>query len=150
MKGLGVLFLVLGVIAVFAAMMMDVSVPAGVGRVNNIGLIAERQNFILVGGTLAVMGLLMLMLRRRPEVAAQDLSNSKTCLVCAETIKRAAVKCKHCGVDIIVSDQDTKENKINTWSKKGDENAYVEYLILPVLLVGIIIVVIFYRISKVT
>lgn len=150
MKGLGYFVVVLGLLLIVGAFAMDVSVSSGVGRVNNIGLMAERQNFILVGGMLAVMGLLALMLRRRTAGMAQDFSDTKTCLVCAETIKRAAVKCKHCGVDIVVSDQDIKENKTDAWSKKGDENAYVEYLILPVLLVGIIIVVIFYRISKVT
>lgn len=38
MKGLGVAVLVVGVFVVLGAMIMDVSVPSGIGRVNNIGL----------------------------------------------------------------------------------------------------------------
>ena len=65
MKGLGVVVLVVGVFVVLGAMMMDVSVPSGVGRVNNIGLMAERQNFTLIGAVLSIAGLLMLLLGRR-------------------------------------------------------------------------------------
>ena len=65
MKGLGVVVLVLGVLVVLGAMMMDVSVPSGIGRVNNIGLMAERQNFTLIGAVLSIAGLLMLLLGRR-------------------------------------------------------------------------------------
>ena len=44
MKGLGIAVLVVGVFVVFCAMMMDVSVATGMGRVNNIGLMSEHQN----------------------------------------------------------------------------------------------------------
>lgn len=68
MKGLGVVVLVVGVLVVLGAMMMDVSVPSGVGRVNNIGLMAERQNFTLIGAVLSIAGLLMFLLGRRQVV----------------------------------------------------------------------------------
>jgi hypothetical protein len=33
-------------------------------------------------------------------VAVRVLSDETTCPLCAETIKRAAVRCKHCGADL--------------------------------------------------
>jgi hypothetical protein len=35
-------------------------------------------------------------------LAVRKLSDEISCPMCAETIKRAAVKCKHCGADILV------------------------------------------------
>ncbi|WOS07379.1 hypothetical protein R5O27_09330 [Proteus mirabilis] len=49
MKGFGRILLIVGIIAAFASFNMDVSVPTGYGsRVNNIGLMSDKQNYILI------------------------------------------------------------------------------------------------------
>ena len=74
MKGLGVVVLVVGVFVVFCAMMVDVSVATGMGRVNNIGHMSERQNYTIIGAVLSIAGLFMLVLERRQSVPDLDVS----------------------------------------------------------------------------
>ena len=74
MKGLGIAVLVVGVFVVFCAMMVDVSVATGMGRVNNIGLMSERQNYTIIGAVLSIAGLFMLVLERRQSVPDLDVS----------------------------------------------------------------------------
>lgn len=104
-RGFGVLLLIVGILALIGAMSMDVSVSTGIGRVNNIGLMADRQNFTVVGGLIAIGGLLMFIFggRRSANEHAADSLNSRDvrpCPFCAEPIKPAAIKCKHCGADV--------------------------------------------------
>lgn len=147
MRGFGILVLVLGVLAAMGAMMMDVSVPSGVGRVNNLGLIAERQNYIIIGCVMLIAGLLMTMLGRRQAAPALD---SKTCPMCAENIKKAAIKCKHCGADIVDNDLRTiesneKEPTSYSWAKgrPGDSGA-----VLWMLSVTMITIILFLILSR--
>lgn len=74
MKGLGIAVLVVGVFVVFCAMMVDVSVATGMGRVNNIGHMSERQNYTIIGVVLSIAGLFMLVLERRQSVPDLDVS----------------------------------------------------------------------------
>lgn len=100
MRTLGVISLAVGALMLLGALVMDVSVPSGLGRVNNIGLMAERQNYTIIGGILLLAGLIVLTLGRRQPAQAQSDFDTHPCPMCAETIKKAAVKCKHCGADI--------------------------------------------------
>lgn len=102
MKGFGTIILLTGVCWLAFALGMDVSVATGAGgRVNNLGLMADRQVHTIVGGMIALAGLLMALLGGKsspPNMQAQ--ADSRPCPLCAETIKNAAIKCKHCGADI--------------------------------------------------
>lgn len=145
-RGFGILVLVLGVLAVFGALVMDVSVSSGVGRVNNLGLMADRQNYTIIGSVMLLAGLLMVMLGRRQASPVLDVSDSKTCPMCAESIKRAAIKCRHCGADVSNLEQYMGEpSAANTWSKKDTEDSYTAYWIVSVIVVGLIILVVLSR-----
>lgn len=102
MKGFGTFVLIVGICWLIFALSMDVSVPTGAGgRVNNLGLMADRQLHTIVGGVIALAGLLMVLLGgKAPAAHAQAESGSRPCPLCAETIKNAAIKCKHCGADV--------------------------------------------------
>lgn len=99
MRGLGITVLVLGLFAIIGALAMDVSVSSGTGRVNNIGLIAQQQNYITVGGLMLLLGALLTIFGRRREPVVESGKDCRACPICAETIKVAALKCKHCGSD---------------------------------------------------
>jgi len=100
MRALGVISLAVGALMLLGALVMDVSVPSGLGRVNNIGLMAERQNYIIIGGILLIAGLIVFTLGRRQPAQGQSELDTHPCPMCAEAIKKAAVKCKHCGADV--------------------------------------------------
>lgn len=62
MCGLGIALLVLGALGLMFALSMDTSVSAGFfGRVNNIGLMNDKQNYIIAAVVL-IAGLLMAVL----------------------------------------------------------------------------------------
>lgn len=66
MKVLGWFALIIGVIWIITAMNMDVSVVTDYGeRVNNIGLIASRQNHIIIGLFITLCGLLMVIFGKK-------------------------------------------------------------------------------------
>lgn len=99
MRAFGIIAVAIGVLMLFGALVMDVSVPSGLGRVNNLGLMAERQNYTIIGGILLIAGLLMAMRSGRGNnVAAAD--DTRACPQCAEQIKLAAIKCRFCGAEV--------------------------------------------------
>ncbi|WP_317685281.1 zinc ribbon domain-containing protein [Azotobacter beijerinckii] len=101
MRGFGVFLLVAGVLWLLVAMSMDTSVAVGDGRrINNIGLIADQQNHIMLGGMIALAGLLTVIFGGRKNSASSDGvagADARPCPFCAEPIRRSAIKCKHCG-----------------------------------------------------
>lgn len=100
MRSFGYFVLVVGLVCIVGALAMDVSVSSGTGRVNNIGLMAERQNFILIGGLILLVGVIMAVAGKRQKDVLGSSNDCRACPICAETIKCAAVKCRHCGSEI--------------------------------------------------
>jgi len=61
MKQFGYAILALGVIALLGTLSMDISVPSGMfGRVNNMGLMQEKQNFLIVSALIVLVGVVMI------------------------------------------------------------------------------------------
>lgn len=56
MKILSIILLVLGFFLMLYAVTMEVSISTSIGRVNNIGLINERQNYMIGAGVLLICG----------------------------------------------------------------------------------------------
>jgi len=66
LRTIGILLLLAGLaVAGYFLLAFDSSVESGVGRVNNLGLMADRQNGIIVGIGLGVVGTIMLVVGSR-------------------------------------------------------------------------------------
>lgn len=101
MKKIGTLALVIGLIALIATLVMDTSVASGSGRVHNIGLMNEKQNFLLVSIALVIIGAVLWALGNRdanllsesPIASTRDM---RKCPSCAELVRTEAVRCRFC------------------------------------------------------
>lgn len=103
MRGFGLLILACGIVGIILSMKMDVSVVSGFGRVNNMGLMSERQNYTIIAGFVAIGGLLIALMSKNAQLqigGSGSADQYHNCPFCAELIKKAAVKCKHCGSDV--------------------------------------------------
>lgn len=68
MKGFGwVVLLVGGAVGAYALLVFDTSVASGVGRINNIGLISDRQNLLIASGVGVIAGLMMILLGKESD-----------------------------------------------------------------------------------
>ncbi|HEJ9413599.1 hypothetical protein [Proteus mirabilis] len=110
MKGFGWVLLIIGIIVAFAAFNMDVSVATSYGgRVNNFGLMAQRQNYILISCFVIFCGLMMVIFGGRKSIESGQVK----CPFCAELISNEAIKCKHCGSDLSEHKRLQKEKETN-------------------------------------
>lgn len=90
------------------ALGMDTSVQTEVGvRVHNIGLLGFQQMGIYTGIGLFIGGAIFIAVGSRnastKSVESAGAADTKACPFCAETVKRAAIVCKHCGKDLQVA-----------------------------------------------
>ncbi|EPO2450603.1 zinc ribbon domain-containing protein [Providencia rettgeri] len=148
MKGFGIFLLIIGIIGAIASFAMDVTVATEYGRrVNNIGLMSARQNFILISCFIILCGLLMVLFGGRKNTKVNNMGINVDqvlhikCPYCAELIKPEAIKCKHCGSDISVKNTNVNaggsfafdSKKLLIKIKDGyliDDNAVIELIAL--------------------
>lgn len=110
MKKFGILLLVAGLIALIVTLGMDTSVASGSSRVHNLGLMNEKQNFLLVFAAIAIVGAIFLAVGERTSKPTASWVNPlqedenealRTCPFCAEKIKSKAIFCRHCNHDVV-------------------------------------------------
>src|SRR5450759_477733 len=101
MKTVGLILFTGGLILMmYALLIMDTSVavdyPASNSyglpdRVNNIGLMAERQNYLIVSGIIIIIGLVLAFTAKSRTESSQialNESENKKCPQCAELVKK--------------------------------------------------------------
>nr|WP_260679822.1 zinc ribbon domain-containing protein [Serratia liquefaciens] len=111
MRTIGFLLLAIGVIWLLIAFNMDTSVDTGYGgRVNNIGLIASKQNHMLIASVISLGAILMVIFGR---ATSGEVESDIKCPYCAEKIKPDAIKCKHCGSDVADKIKHQNENRFS-------------------------------------
>lgn len=142
MKILGFIAIVIGVIFAVSALFMDVTVASGDGyRVNNLGLMSSRQNYMIFGGFVAIAGIIIALVgdKLKPSAAAVK------CPYCAELISPEAVKCKHCGSDVTPSK--IKEQIEKTAGDDRLAGVNIKFITGAVVLVFAVIItaIVFYR-----
>ena len=110
MKVIGLIALAVGCVGLLLILSMDTSVATGeIGRrVNNIGLMNDKQNLLLVFAAIAIVGALFSAVgwNRSPAAApastaiAQTSTEHRKCPFCAEQIKLEAIVCRFCQRDV--------------------------------------------------
>lgn len=111
MRAFGIFIAVGGVSGLIFALIMDTSVSTGFGSVNNIGLMADRQNYMIASGVAIIVGVLFALFAPKDEqlIPASGMNTSvrgftvadRACPECAEMIKPEARKCRFCGSEVV-------------------------------------------------
>lgn len=103
MKRMGWILLIVGVIFFSFSLFMDTTVSVGFsGRVNNIGLMNDKQNYLMVSIAIIFIGIFILAFERFESRRAEFQSKRqiRACPYCAEEILVQAVMCKHCNCSV--------------------------------------------------
>ncbi|AMO83116.1 MULTISPECIES: zinc ribbon domain-containing protein [Hafniaceae] len=143
MRILGFIVIGIGLVWAVAALLMDVSVVVNGGyRVNNIGLLATKQNNIIIGGFITLCGLLVAIFGERLKLSYSRIK----CPKCAELVSAEAIKCKHCGSDLVPikpNEPDTQGEVKN--SRLDGVNMKYPIILVLVVFAAIITSIVLYR-----
>ncbi|HCB9343238.1 TPA: zinc ribbon domain-containing protein [Klebsiella pneumoniae] len=121
---------------------MDVTVATDDGyRVNNLGLISSRQNYMIFGGFVTIAGVIIALVGEKFKPSA----NSVKCPYCAELISAEAVKCKHYGSDVTPSKIIANTDNTGASDRLADVNVKLIAGIAITAFAVIIVAIMFYR-----
>ncbi|MEC5321583.1 zinc ribbon domain-containing protein [Brenneria populi subsp. brevivirga] len=136
MKIIGYVAIAIGLIFAVSALLMDVSVITDNGyRVNNIGLMSSRQNYMIFGGFIAIAGLIVVIFSDRIRTSF----TATKCPYCAEEISPDAIKCKHCGSDVTPAKLADRQPS-DTVDEGRLDNVNVKYILCGVVVVFAVII----------
>ncbi|EPG6260088.1 zinc ribbon domain-containing protein [Klebsiella aerogenes] len=142
MKIIGYIAIAIGVIFAISALFMDVTVATSGGyRVNNLGLMSSRQNYMIFGGFVAIAGIIVALVGDKLKGSATSVK----CPYCAELINSEAVKCKHCGSDVTPSKAIVNTNDAGASDRLADVNVKLIAGIVLAVFAAIIGAIMFYR-----
>lgn len=119
MKYFGYLMFTIGLILLVIAFTMDTSVavdyPMGnefglPERVNNLGLMADKQNYMIFGALLSVLGVIIGI---SYEKKYEKESTEKVCPKCAENVKKEAKICRYCSHSFVEEGNNDEEFEID-------------------------------------
>lgn len=106
MKGFGALLAFLGGVILVVAFSMDttLAVPGGGSygipdRVNNIGLMDQRRNYMIVAGLVILCGVMLIgfgSVAKTSETESENDNTKRKCPACAEFVKAEATICRFC------------------------------------------------------
>ncbi|HGJ5884185.1 hypothetical protein [Arsenophonus sp.] len=115
MKQLGAFLFVIGVVAIIISFNLDVSVETSYGnRINNIGLMSERQNYLIISCLVAACGFILILFSNvNKGLFSNENLDKVDCPFCAEEININAIICKHCksNVDNELANMKPKKTK---------------------------------------
>lgn len=81
---------------------VSVAIPRGnligIDRINNVGLMAQRQNGIIFSFGATILGALLIYLGRDSTIGIN--ASERKCPYCAERVKLEAIICRHCGKEL--------------------------------------------------
>ena len=126
MKYLGMILFISGLLLVGFALTMDVSLqvdyqygnPLGLpDQVNNLGLMDERQNYMIFGSIICILGMITVITYEKKSKSNLGL---KICPACAEKVKNEALICRFCKTNFVTHESEPEadllisENIMNT------------------------------------
>jgi len=148
MKKFGIALLLVGGLWLLISFNMDTSVTTeaqSIGgieipsvRVNNLGKMDERRNYLMLSSLLIVVGVILFVFGNskqadsvpsqlpQPTGSGAQIEDNRKCPYCAEIIRPDAIKCKHCGSDLSQTES-VAVPKITVSSKELLQKAYDRY-----------------------
>lgn len=135
MKSLGIFLIVIGSIWAIIAFNMDTSISTGLGsidsnyglptRVNNLGLMAERQNHLILSGLTVVIGILLFGFGSIANNSSNSIGNKIACPFCAEQINVEAKFCRFCQKELPANEDMAVKEVENEVAYVSDEGRVV-------------------------